>query len=71
MLAVHLPIEWPTAVAHPANDLRRHAGDERVRRDIFRNNRTGGDHRQCGGSRRRKASSRSGRGPSAAAKVGA
>jgi len=45
VLAVHLPIEWPTAVAHPANDLRRHAGDERVRRDIFRNNRTGGDHR--------------------------
>src|SRR5437867_7480100 len=43
--AAHAGVEGSAAFADPADDLRRHAGDEGMRGDIFGDDGTGGDHR--------------------------
>src|SRR6266511_1480487 len=43
--AAHARVERPAAFADPADSLRRDAGDEGVRRDVLRDDRTSGDHR--------------------------
>src|SRR5437867_6042285 len=45
MGASHVPVEGTTAFAHPTDEFRRHARDQRMRRDILRDDGAGRNHR--------------------------